>query len=243
MPPDLPPPPLPGPGDSLFLDVDGTLVALAERPDAVVVEPGLSDLFARLAAARPGRVALVSGRSVAQLDAMLGHAARSFAVAGSHGAEQRTPRLGHALPARPPALEQATAALSAFADEHGLIFEAKSLGAALHYRMAPHHEEAATLLASDVAATHGLVLQRGKMMVEVRLPGDKGAAIRALMETDAMRGTCPWFLGDDVTDEDGFAAATKLGGAGVLVGEPRSTAAGYRLDDVPSVHAWLEAAA
>lgn len=242
MPSDLPPPPLPDRADSLFLDVDGTLVTLAERPDAVTVEPGLTALFARLSISRPGRVALVSGRSVAQLDRMFGDTIHHLAVAGSHGAEQRMPGAGHTLPERSPALEQATSVLSAFADEHGLIFEAKSLGAALHYRTAPHHADAAGVAAGEVAATHGLVLQRGKMMVEVRLPGDKGLAIRALMHADAMRGTCPWFLGDDVTDEDGFIAAAALGGAGVLVGEPRPTAARYRLGDVPAVHAWLEAA-
>lgn len=235
----LPPPPVPDPsGTSLFLDVDGTLVAIAPRPDAVVVEAGLGDLLGRLGAAMPGRVALVSGRSVAQLDGMLGEHAQALAVAGSHGAERRTPEAGHLRPDRSDALDAAAAELRAFADLHDLVFEAKSLGAALHYRLRPEREAAASAMAEQVAATHGLTLQRGKMMVEVRLPGDKGGAIRALIEAEAMAGTRPWFLGDDVTDEDGFVAAAALGGAGVLVGPPRPTAARYRLD-VAAVHGWL----
>lgn len=236
----LPPPPVPDlSGTSLFLDVDGTLVAIAPRPDAVVVEPGLGDLLGRLGASMPGRVALVSGRSVAQLDGMLGEHAQALAVAGSHGAERRIPEAGHLRPDRSDALDAAAAELRAFADLHDLVFEAKSLGAALHYRLRPEREEAASAMAEQVAATHGLTLQRGKMMVEVRLPGDKGGAIRALIEAEAMAGTQPWFLGDDVTDEDGFAAAAALGGAGVLVGPGRPTAARYRLDDVAAVHDWL----
>ena len=234
---DLPSPPVPAPDDSLFLDFDGTLVAIAVTPDAIRVEPGLPELLDRLAAAMPGRVALVSGRSIAQLDGFL--ATPHLAVAGSHGAEHRTPGAGHVVPPRSPALTAAAAELARFAEQHDLVFENKSFGAALHYRERPVHEAAAKSLAARIAATHGLTLQHGKMMVEVRLPGDKGSAIRTLAADGAMAGTTPWFLGDDVTDEDGFVAAAELGGAGILVGPARPTAARYRLDDVSAVHRWL----
>ena len=237
---DLPPPPQPDPATaSLFLDFDGTLVELAATPDGIVVGEGLGPLLARLAAALPGRVALVSGRSIAQLDGFLAAHLGEVAVAGSHGAERRTPADGHVRPDRSETLEHAAAELAAFADLQGLLFEAKTLGVTLHFRARPEHEADAVAMAERVAAQHGLHVNRGKMMVEVRLPGDKGAAVRTLMDTPAMAGTTPWFVGDDVTDEDGFAAAAALGGAGVLVDPPRETKAAYRLDGVPAVHAWL----
>jgi trehalose 6-phosphate phosphatase len=98
-------------------------------------------------------------------------------------------------------------------------------------------------LASALSETHDLHLQPGKMMIEVRTGGgDKGTAIRALMREPDMVGRRPLFMGDDLTDEPGFVAAQELGGAGILVGEPRETAARYRLEGVEATLAWLEAA-
>jgi trehalose 6-phosphate phosphatase len=239
---DLPPPPADLTGISLFLDFDGTLVDLAPRPDAVEVGDALRDRLDRLAARLPGRVAIVSGRSIAQLDAMLGDHARRLTVAGSHGAERRPAGADALDVAPPPALAPAAAELEQAAGELGLIFERKSFGAALHYRGVPEQEAAATAAAERAAAAHGLVLQRGKMMVEVRAPGDKGQAVRALAAEPGAAGTRPLFFGDDVTDEDGFEAAAELGGAGVLVGAPRATAALHRLDDPAALLAWLDRA-
>ncbi|KQT35359.1 hypothetical protein ASG29_00550 [Sphingomonas sp. Leaf412] len=227
---------------SLFFDLDGTLIDLAARPDAVVVSAALLAALARLSARRPGRVAILSGRSIAQLDDLLGPFARSVAVAGSHGAERRAPAAAAIAATVPPALAAAHADLAAVADRHGLLLERKSLGTALHFRDTPALEGVADDAARDVAHRHGLVLQRGKMMVEVRAPGDKGAALTALLATPAMAGTRPLFFGDDVTDEDGFVAAYDAGGAGVLVGPPRITAARHRLPDPAAVRAWIERA-
>jgi trehalose 6-phosphate phosphatase len=237
----LAPPPVVPDDVSLFFDFDGTLVDLAATPDAVVVDQPLLDQLDALAQRLPGRVAIISGRSIVQLDAMLGRHAQLFAVAGSHGAERRTPLDGHVAAERPASLEAAAEAFVAFADANGLLYEAKSLGAGLHYRMAPTFEPEAIRLAEDLAATHSLTLQRGKMMVELRTPGDKGAALRTLIATPTMAGTAPLFFGDDVTDEDGFEAARDLGGAGILIGEPRPTAATYRLDDVAALRGWIAA--
>jgi trehalose 6-phosphate phosphatase len=80
-------------------------------------------------------------------------------------------------------------------------------------------------------------------MVEVRVPGaDKGTALAALMQSPAMTGKRPVFLGDDDTDEPAMVAARALGGAGVLIGAPRDTAAAYRLESVAQTLQWLEAA-
>jgi len=239
---DLAPPPPDLRGASLFLDFDGTLVDLAPRPDAVEVTQALLARLDRLAAALPGRVAIVSGRSLAQLDAMLGSCGQRIAMAGSHGAERRVPGDAGATSDPPPALAAAADRLAAAANDHDLVFERKTFGAALHYRQRPEMEAAARQVAAEVAEAHALVLQHGKMMVEVRAPGTKGEAVVALLEGAAMAGTRPLFFGDDVTDEDGFEAAAQRGGAGVLVGPPRATAARYALADPAALLAWLDAA-
>jgi trehalose 6-phosphate phosphatase len=237
----LDPPPMALDNVSLFFDFDGTLVDLAATPDAVVVDPTLLEKLDTLAERFPGRVAIISGRSIKQLDAMLGRHAHLFAVAGSHGAERRTPEDGHVAAERPASLEAAAESFRTFADVNGLVYEAKSLGVGLHYRMAPEFEPEAVRLAESLAATHGLTLQRGKMMVELRSPGDKGGALRELIATPAMAGSTPFFFGDDITDEDGFEAARDLGGAGILIGELRPTAATYRLGDVAALRGWIAA--
>ena len=226
-------------GASLFLDFDGTLVEIAERPDAVAVDARLNRLVRGLAARLDGRIAIVSGRGAAEIDALFGGA--GFAIGGSHGAELRHGRevIG---PGRPAALDDALARMRAFAaGTPGVIVEAKPLGAGLHFRGAPHAEEVCRAFAGELADATGLTLQQGKMVFELRAPGDKGAAIAALMALPPFAGSRPTFLGDDLTDEPGFAAAARLGGAGVLVGPARNTAARYRLPDVPAVLGWLEA--
>jgi trehalose 6-phosphate phosphatase len=228
---------------SLFIDFDGTLVDLMDRPDGVAVDSGLQSLLRRLNAALPGRIALVSGRSIAQLDGFLGPLAAALNLAGSHGVELR--RSGDALvaPKRPSALEAVERALTGFATARpGVLVESKSHGVALHYRGAPECEAAARDFCDALGGAGELIVQPGKMMIEVMTRGDKGDAVRAFMRDPSMAGTRPLFIGDDLTDEGGFAAAHELGGAGVLVGEPRKTAARYRLRDVPAVRAWLETA-
>ena len=240
--------PLPPPNllqnSSLFLDFDGTLVEIVDRPDGVRVDAELSGILASLAQLLPDRVAIVSGRSIEQLDILLGASGAGFALSGSHGAERRTRAEGHVKPPRPAELDVATAALRDFASSRsGLIVEAKSLGTALHFRMAPEFEHEALRIAEQAASRYGLSLQRGKMMVELKLAGDKGVAIRALMSNSPMHGTRPVVFGDDLTDEPAFVAAAAMGGAGVLVGPTRETAARYHLPDVRALRAWFAQAA
>ncbi|NJC33743.1 trehalose 6-phosphate phosphatase [Sphingomonas jejuensis] len=237
---DLPTPPRLPSDASLFLDFDGTLVELAERPDGVVVDRALTDLLDALGTRFGNRVALISGRSVAQLDEMLGAAAAPLAIAGSHGLEERW-QGSLSTPDRPQALTDAEHAFDDFAaNRSGVLVERKSLGVALHFRLAPDAENAAVALASRLGEAPGLHYQPGKMMAELRLDGaDKGTAITALLQRPELAGTVPVFLGDDVTDEPGFAAAGAGGGFGVLVGAERPTAARYRLPDVAAVRHWL----
>jgi trehalose 6-phosphate phosphatase len=227
-------------GASLFLDLDGTLLDLLDRPDEVVADTELRNLLTRLGDRLDGRIAIISGRSVAQLDTILGPVAHAIALSGSHGGEHRWQGASVQLE-RPASLDAATARFDAFsAGRDGVVLEEKSLGVALHYRMAPGAEAEAQALAVAVARDTGLHLQKGKMMVELRCPGsDKGSALRLLMERAPMSGTMPVFLGDDMTDESAFEAARALGGAGVLVGPARKTAAKFRFPDPAAVRAWL----
>jgi trehalose 6-phosphate phosphatase len=226
---------------SLFLDFDGTLVDIVQRPDGVQVDarvaPMVSDIGERLA----GRVAVISGRPAGQIRELL---SADLMIVGSHGMEFVGLDGRNMSPRRPDALGKVLAAMHELAARRpALIVEDKPLGVALHYRQCPAAETECVALASQLATRHALHLQPGKMMIEVRAPGgDKGTAIRTLMQEPNMAGTRPVFMGDDLTDEPGFVAAAELGGAGILVGEPRETAALYRLDGVESVLAWLEAA-
>ncbi|HMC91925.1 MAG TPA: trehalose-phosphatase, partial [Allosphingosinicella sp.] len=213
------PPPLADLADpALFLDFDGTLVALAEAPDSVAVTPELLPLLDRLAAMLAGRLAILTGRALDDLDRHL--AAPHLVAAGSHGLELRRGAAPAAPPEPPRGLAEARAALAAFAaGEPGLLVEDKPAGVALHYRLSPHREEEAVALAQNLAARTGLFVQRGKMVVELRPSGaDKGDALRALMGEPPFAGARPVFVGDDLTDEDGFRAATALGGFGIIVG-------------------------
>ena len=84
-------------------------------------------------------------------------------------------------------------------------------------------------------------VQRGAMVVELRPTGaTKGDALKAFMVEPEFIGARPWFVGDDLTDEHGFAAAAALGGAGILVGPERESAAAYRLDNVRDASHWLK---
>lgn len=242
-----PPPPLVAAGHSLLLDFDGTLVELADRPDAITIDAPLIALLRRLTATFDGRLAIVSGRSVAQIEAFLGSAAPT--IIGSHGAElKRDDR--RIAPDRPPALLAAERDLTAaFGTRRDVVIEIKSHGVALHYRLVPPHEAAAIERhARDIARRFdghdGLVLQEGKLMVELRTGGhDKGSGIAALLGHGPFAGHIPVFAGDDVTDEPGFATVAHHDGIGVLVGPDRPTAARHRLADVAAVRRWLEDAA
>ena len=235
-----PPPPEILSGASLFLDFDGTLVEIADRPDGVVVTQRLRALMTMLGQRLEGRLAIVSGRSVAQIDALFD--CPELAVSGSHGGEVRHADGHLTAPERPAALDAALAEMRAFAEGRpGVIVEDKSLGAALHYRGAPDAEAEARTLAERLADVEGLELQAGKMVFEVRLAGhDKGVAIAAMLGEAPFRGTRPVFVGDDITDEAGFAAVAAAGGVGILVGSQRETAALFRLSGVDTVLKWLE---
>jgi trehalose 6-phosphate phosphatase len=229
---------------ALFLDVDGTLVEIEREPGAVHVPQRLSRILADLFGAGGGALALVSGRSLEQLDRLF--APLRLNAAGLHGLERRNLATGvvRSEP-RPAVFEPARARLAHFAGDHaGVLLEDKGLTLALHYRKAPELELEAKALAQAVTAASGgaLVLLEGKKVLELKPPGcDKGAAIAAFMDEPPFRGRRPVFAGDDVTDEAGFATINRLGGISIRIGaDSRPTAALYGHRDVRSMQDWLQ---
>ncbi len=226
-----------------MLDLDGTLLELLDRPEQVVADAGLRDLLRALDKRLGGRVAVISGRSIAQIDAILGDVALDLAVAGSHGLEERWQ--GEVVrPDRPEALDIATERLRSLVESRpGVLLEEKALGVALHYRMDPSAEVSARALARALSEEFDLHLQPGKMMVELHVGGgDKGTAVARLMTRTPFAGTIPVFIGDDLTDEPAFAAARHLGGHGILIGSIRPTAAEHALASPAALRAWLAGA-
>jgi len=235
-----------GPGAyAFFLDVDGTILEIAPTPDLVHVDPGLLALLGTLRAAADGALALVSGRTVAAVDRLF--APLQLPVAGQHGAERRDAAGGRHDAKRGAAH---LAALRRCVDTwatglDGLRVEDKGLSLAVHYRQAPQLEgQVYHRLKECLARADGaLRLQPGRMVLEAKpVDRDKGVAVRAFMTEAPFAGRVPLFVGDDVTDEDGFAAVRQLGGHAVKVGDGDSIAP-WRLPDVGAVRAWLEAIA
>ena len=240
--PDRPILPAPGAGWALFLDVDGTLVEIAADPDGVQVSRHLVALLGRLEARFGGALALVSGRTIATLDRLF--APLRLKAAGNHGLERRGDGGAIVRPPRAPEMDEVRTAMAGFAaDRPGVIVEDKTLSVALHYRNRPEAADAAAALAADLAGRlpGRLVVQRGKMMVEVHPGlGDKGTAIARFLDEPPFAGRVPVFIGDDLTDEDGFRLINARGGCSIRVGDGAKTSAAYRVPDVVGVIRWLE---
>ena len=238
---DLPRPPALrlSPQTALFLDFDGTLVEIADHPDEVIVPADLGAMLARLSSELDGRLAIVSGRSLAALETMLGPI--DVAMAGSHGGEFRPAGSREVHPLADPLEDSVVERLSRFAsDNGGLLVEPKPYSVAVHYRRHPEALEGLLACATAIAESDGLKLKHGKQVIELVMPGsDKGSAVARFMQSDLFAGTEPMFLGDDVTDEDAFKEMARFAGCGVLVGPLRETAARWRLAGVDAVHDWL----
>jgi trehalose 6-phosphate phosphatase len=226
---------------ALFLDVDGSLIDLAPTPDSVVVPAGLPALLARLSAGLDGALVLVSGRGLGAIDRLF--APLVLPAAGQHGLERRDAagRLQR-HPVDRATVERLAGALADFArGRPGLLVEPKGMAVAIHYRAAPGEAEAVVAFAGRLVATApGWQALAGKMVVELKPQGmSKGVAVERFLAEPPFAGRCPVFVGDDATDEDGFAAAARHGGVAIVVGERRPTRAEFALPDPMSLRVWL----
>lgn len=230
------------PSSALFLDFDGTLVDLASQPEAVVVPPGLTGTLASLAQYLGGALALISGRPIAQIDGFL--RPLHLPAAGVHGAERRTADGQVALLHTHPLEHVEEVAAEVAAQHPRLLVEIKRGSVALHYRQAPELEQLCLqVMQAAVQESPGLTLLRGKMVVEAKPGGaSKGNAIEAFLQEPPFAGRKPIFVGDDCTDEVGFATVQRLQGLGVKVGDGASVA-WHRLDSPSMLRDQLHAAA
>lgn len=230
------------PGDSLFLDFDGTLAEIGPDPDAIFLDAATAAALDRLAARLGGALALVSGRDLRDLAA---RTPDTLWRAGGHGLELLAPR-SRPAPAPPPPPRPILDRLAAATRLPGVRLELKGPVAALHYRAAPAAEtEVLAAAAAAASSVPGFVHQAGKMVIEVKpAAAHKGRALRRIAAAPPFAGRRPVMLGDDTTDEDAIIAAQELGGIGVRIGDGPSTAR-LRAPDPPAVRAWLarEAAA
>lgn len=227
---------------ALFLDIDGTLLEIAPTPDAVSVPAALRNTL-RLAAEREdGALAFISGRSLAEIDRLFWPL--TFPASGQHGFERRDARGHVATPhVAPGALDAARVALEGLTYAHkGLLLEDKGASLAMHYRLAP-------MLAGTVRAAMenllrpldpNFVLREGKCVVELGPAGHtKRSAVEAFMREAPFAGRIPVYFGDDVTDEDGFAAVNAMGGHSICVGNRSHTCVRHRMASVSAVVGWL----
>lgn len=229
---------------ALFLDVDGALLEFAPSPQSVVAPEGLNSSLAGAESALGGALALVSGRTVSDLDRLF--QPLQLRATGVHGAEFRfDPAAPDAVAGGVVALpdrlwRRLTAILAAFP---GSVAENKRYSFAVHCcnapRLAARLREALLRLACDESALD-LELIEGRLAFELKTRGiDKGVGIRSFMARAPFAGRTPIFVGDDVTDESGFAAAVTLRGLAFSVGRSRPSVI-EAFPDPAAVRGWLD---
>lgn len=226
----------------MFLDFDGTLVDLAPTPEAIVVPSRLPSLLQALSARFDGALAMVTGRSLSNLDRHLG---LNLPAAGQHGAQWRFRPGQSPVEELLPALDAARQRVRALVEVWpALVVEDKGSTLAVHYRGVPEAGKDVDAVLAEVAqaSPDALDVVRGKSVCEIRPIGvNKGAALEAFLRTPPFAGRLPLMVGDDVTDEAGFAAALNAGGSAIKVGEGESCAP-WRLPAPLAVRDWLSAA-
>jgi trehalose 6-phosphate phosphatase len=227
---------------AILLDIDGTLLDLAPTPREVWVPPGLARTLSGLIEKTAGALALVSGRSLNDIDLIF--APEQFPAVGGHGAEMRISGDSESVATHaPPMDKELKRRLAAIAKlSPGILLEDKGYSLALHYRLAPHAEkaiyEAVSLIRADLPNAPIEVLP-GKCVCEIKHSGfNKATGVLELMTHEPFRGRRPIFIGDDVTDESVFALMPDLGGLAFSVGR-RATGVADHFDEPRDVREWL----
>lgn len=227
---------------ALLLDIDGTLIDLAPTPAAIHVPPELPHLLQELQRRASGALALVSGRTIRDIDSIM--APVKLPAVGGHGAEMRLMSGGEVQAAKvvpmDEHLKRRFAAIAGFNSD--ILVEDKGYSMALHYRLAP---EAERYIYDSVAAIRAdlpeapIEVLAGKFVVEIKHEGfSKATAVRELMTLAPFAGRFPIFLGDDVTDETVFGIMPDIHGAAYSVGRQVQGTAGH-FDSPHDVRAWL----
>jgi trehalose 6-phosphate phosphatase len=220
---------------AVLLDIDGTLLDLAPTPREVWVPPGLAKTLHRLHERTGGALAMVSGRSLNDIDLIF--APDQFPAVGGHGAEMRIRGDSEAVSAAPAMDKELKRRLAAIARlSPGILLEDKGYSLALHYRLAPHAEKAiyaaVSLIRADLPNAPIEVLP-GKCVCEIKHAGsNKASGVRELMMHEPFKGRRPFFIGDDVTDESVFAIMPDMDGLAFSVGRRATGVAGHF--DAPS---------
>lgn len=223
---------------AFYLDLDGTLAEIVARPEQAMISGGMRDLVGQLVAQTQGAVAIVSGRSLADIDRLL--QPLSLPAAGSHGQELRGIADADQIEACASVDACVVAQITDFAAQTGLLAEQKPGSVALHYRSAPEREaESRALIDRLVSGDDRYRAVHGKMVSELaQRAHDKGTAIAAFSNVAPFAGRVPVMVGDDVTDEDGFRTARELGGIAIKIGEG-PTDASHRLASIAAFSDWL----
>lgn len=230
-------------GWALFLDVDGTLLEIAETPQSVRVPPVLREILVSLSFRLDGALALVSGRTLNDLDHLF--APLRFCAAGVHGWERREATGCVIRPQLDPSrLDCARDLLRRLVErQEGLMLEDKGHGLAVHFRRAPHLSAVVREHVTEACRLVGsaFTMQAGKCVFEIRPAGHtKGTSVRAFMQQPPFLERLPIYIGDDLTDEDAFAIVNEIGGISIKVGDDQATLAQHRLPGVRQVLRWLQ---
>ncbi|HEX7923262.1 MAG TPA: trehalose-phosphatase [Bradyrhizobium sp.] len=221
---------------AVLLDIDGTLLDFAPTPREVWVPPELATTLKHLHDRTGGALALVSGRSLNDIDLIF--APEQFPAVGGHGAEMRLQPDSEAVAAHAPPLDkELKRRLAAIAKlSPGILLEDKGYSLALHYRLAPQAEraiyEAVSLIRAELPNAPIEVLP-GKSVCEIKHSGfTKATGVLELMTHEPFKGRRPFFIGDDVTDETVFAIMPDFNGLAFSVGRRATGVAGHF--DAPS---------
>ena len=233
----------------LFLDYDGTLTPIAPKPGMAQLSAGAKEILARISRHSRFQLTIISGRSLAELKALVG--LENIAYAGNHGLEIESPQGSFIHPAarqfQPLLREVGKKLREKLAGINGILIEDKGLTLSVHYRLVKETEltRVRQLFCEAIECREmkdRLKVTEGKRVLEVRPPveWDKGKAIQWLLDIYGMQRSLPIFAGDDVTDEDGFKVLRRVGGISIFVGKDKaSSAADYYLNSPEQLGHWL----
>lgn len=233
----------------LFLDFDGTLVPIRDRPEGCFLEPAHLQTLVAIGEIGHISVAIVSGRKLDDVAARVG--VEGFSYAGNHGLEIRSPDFSFCEPVPTPISQSLDMLVGEIAAAifriPGAWIEHKGLTASIHYREVEHAHlsrmaETVNRVVAPAIARGEFVLRRGKAVFDLRpaVEWNKGTAVRKLARRLSLNGDRPLliYFGDDDTDEDAFLAIPE--GLTVRVGATETTSAKYFVSDSTEVHSFVD---